>query len=130
MAENSRRNKSLKELSDDIQRSRERVAQDLRTLRAELDLPRQIRKSFRRQPVLWIAAATVIGLVVTVKLGRKKQAKVSTKESEKAENALLGAGFILGLVKIAANLFKPFIVSFVSDKMGRHGNGERFAKKW
>ncbi len=130
MAENSRRSKSSTELSDEVDRSRERVAQELRNLRGELDLPKQIRRSFRRQPVLWIAAATAVGLVVTVRLGRRKKPEVSSKEAGKAENALLGAGFILGLVKIAANLFKPFIVSFVSDKVGRYASREHSRKRW
>jgi hypothetical protein len=130
MAENSRRNKSLKELSEEVERSREHVAQDLRALRAELDLPRQIRRSFRRQPVLWIAAATAIGFVVTVKLGRRKQAKISSKEAGKSRSKLLETGFILGLVRIAANLFKPLIVSFVTEKVGRYASSERFVKKW
>jgi hypothetical protein len=130
MAENSRRIKSPRELSEEIERSRQRVAQDLRHLRAELDLPGKIRRSFRRQPVLWIAAVAAIGLVFTVRLGRKKKGNVAGKESGKPGSKLLEAGFILGLVRIAANLCKPFIVSFVSDKVGRYASGEEVRKKW
>jgi hypothetical protein len=130
MAENSRHSKSPKELSEEIERSRERVAQELRNLRAELDLPKQIRRSFRRQPVLWIAAATAVGLIITLKLGRRQKPQVSNREIGKPASKLLEAGFILGLVRIAANLFKPFIVNFVSDKVGRYARSEHSRKRW
>jgi hypothetical protein len=130
MAENSRHKKSVGELSEEIERSRQRFAQDLCDLRAELDFPRKIRRSFRRKPMLWIGAATAIGLVLTFRFGRRKKSKISSKEAEKAGSKLLEAGFILGLVRIAANLFKPVIVRFLADKVEGYAEREHAGKKW
>jgi hypothetical protein len=130
MAEKSRHSKSAGELSEEIERSRRRVAQNLCDLRGELDFPRKIRRSFRNQPMLWIGAATAVGLILTFRFGRRKKSEVSSKEAEKSGSKLLEAGFILGLVRIAANLFKPVIVRFVADKVERYAGGEHGGKKW
>jgi hypothetical protein len=130
MAENSRRIKSPGELSEEIQWSRQRVAQGLCDLRAELDFPGKIRRSVRRQPVLWIGVATAIGLVLTFRFGRKKKNVGSRKKEEKTGSRLLEAGFILGLVRIVANLCKPIIVRFVADKVERYAGKEQAGKRW
>ena len=73
MAKEFGRKKSPNELRADIDRSRELVERDLRDLRDELDIPRKIRRSFRRQTGLWIAAVAVVGILVAVQVTRKKK---------------------------------------------------------
>ena len=122
MAREPGRNNS--ELKEEIARSRVRVTRDLRGLRDELDFPRKIRKSIRRQPVPWIATAAAVGLFLVLHLTRKKKVYVDAKSASKTGTKLLEAGFVLGALRIAATLLKPVIVRFVERKM--HGYaGER-----
>ena|SRR5712691_2147195 len=128
MARNSGRNNS--ELKEEIARSRAQVTRDLRGLRDELDFPRKIRKSIRRQPVPWVVTAAAIGFFLVLHFARKKKVYVDAAKASKTGTKLLEAGFVLGALRIAATLLKPVIVSFVSKKLGGYASGARSAKKW
>jgi len=128
MAKEPGRDKPIEELRDEIARSRERVARNLSGLRDELDFSRKIRRSFRRRPVLWIAAATALGLFFTVVPVRKKKVYVSAKSGGKSK--LLEAGFLLGALKIVASVFKPVIVSFLRKKVADYAGGSGSRRNW
>ena len=128
MARNSGRNNS--NLKEEIARSRAEVTRDLRGLRDELDFPKKIRKSIRRQPVPWIAVAATAGFFLVLHFTRKKKIYVDAVKASKSGTKLLEAGFVLGALRIAATLLKPVIVSFVSKKIGGYASGARQAKKW
>ena len=113
------------ELREEIARSRERLTRDLRGLRYELDFPRKIRRSFQTQTVLWLAAAAAAGLLFTVLPRRKKKVYVDLKSGKKSTGRILEAGFLLGALKIAANVLKPVIVSFLKDKVSAFASGPR-----
>jgi hypothetical protein len=117
------------ELREEIARSRERLTRDLRGLRYELDFPRKIRRSFQTQTVLWLAAAVAAGLVFTVLPRRKKKVYVDLKSGKKSTGRLLEAGFLLGALKIAANVLKPVVVSFLKDKVSAFASGRRRSGK-
>jgi hypothetical protein len=132
MAKEPGRKKSPDELRAQIDRSRELVERDLRDLRDGLDIPRKIRKSFRRQTGLWIAAVAVVGVLVAVQVTRKKKIYVETTSgsgNSKSQKKLLEAGFALGLVRLAVTLFRPMIVGFVTKKIGDYAGGAS-AKQW
>jgi hypothetical protein len=118
------------ELREEIARSRERLTRDLRGLRYELDFPRKIRRSFQTQTVLWLAAAAAAGLVFTVLPRRKKKVCIDLKSGRKSTGRLLEAGFLLGALKIAANVLQPVIVSFLKDKVSAFASGPRRSRKW
>lgn len=118
------------ELREEIARSRERLTRDLRGLRYELDFPRKIRRSFQTQTVLWLAAAAAAGLVFTVLPRRKKKVYVDLKSGRKPTGRILEAGFLLGALKIAANVLQPVIVSFLKDKVSAFASGPRRSRKW
>src|SRR2546426_10766779 len=117
MAKESGRDQSTGELRAEIARSRERVARDFRGLRYELDFPRKFRNSFRQQTVAWITAIVVVGTLIAVLPVRKKKVYVDAKSSRKTKRSLLEAGFVLGVLKIAASLLRPAITNFVTKKM-------------
>jgi hypothetical protein len=73
MAEDPGSNNSPERLNEEIARSREALTRNLRGLRYELDFPRKIRRSFRQQTVLWVAAAVAVGILVTVAPTRRKK---------------------------------------------------------
>lgn len=127
MAKQSGRNNS--ELKEEIARSRVRVARDLRNVRDDLDFPRKIRNSIRREPVPWIAGAAAVGLLIVLMTLRKKKVYVDAKSGGKAKSRLLEAGFVLGAVRIAASLLKPVIENFVAKKMSGYVQGRSPAKR-
>ena len=130
MAKNSEHNKSAAELTGEIERSRQRLARNLTRLREELDFPRKLRKSFNRQPAVWIVAAVVLGLVLTAVSTRKKTIQIGTKKGKKSKNQLLEAGFLLGTLKVAATLFKPVIVPFLQEKVRQFSSRGSSGRSW
>ena len=129
MAKNSQHNKSATELIDEIERSRQRVTRNLASLRDELDLPRKIRRSFRRQPAVWIVAAVALSLALTAISTRKKRVYVGEKGGARSKKQLLEAGFLLGALKIAVTVFKPVIVPFLQQKVSEFSGRSRAASK-
>jgi hypothetical protein len=113
-------NKSDAELKLEIDRSREDLARRLERVREEVDLPRKIRRSIRREPVPWIIGAIAVGLLVTAVVTRKKKVYADAKGGTKSKHALLEAGFVLGALRIAASLLKPVVMNFVEKKLGSY----------
>src|ERR1700758_1352659 len=108
MARNSQRNNA--ELKQEIARSRVQLERNFRGLRNELDFPRKIRRSINRNPIPWIASAAAVGIFAVILLSRKKKVYLSEKAPERPKTKLVQVGFVLGAIKIAANLLKPVIV--------------------
>jgi hypothetical protein len=129
MANEPEHDDPAEELREEIARSRELVARNLSGLRYELDFPRKIRRSFRTQTVLWLAVAAAAGLLFTVLPGRKKKVYVDLKSARKSTGRLLEAGFLLGVLKVAANVLKPVIVSFLKKKVSAFASGSRRSGK-
>ena len=125
MAKKSGNNKSDAELREQIARSRDDLALRVNRVREELDLPRKIRRSVRREPVPWIVGAIAVGLLVTAVVTRKKKVYVDAKGGTKSKHALLEAGFVLGALRIAAGLLKPVVVNFVEKKLGSYSSRGR-----
>src|SRR5260370_9601533 len=96
MAKKSGNNKSEAELKEEIAQSREELALRLDRVREEVDLPRKIRRSVRREPVPWIVGAIAVGLLVTAVVTRKKNVFVAAKSGTKSKQALLEAGVFFG----------------------------------
>jgi hypothetical protein len=129
MAKESGRKKSPNQLSAEIARSRELVEWDLRELRAELDIPSKIRKSFRRKPGLWIAGIVAVGVLLALRPARKRRSEVAPDKIAKTKTKLLEAGFALGALRIAATLFKPMIMKFVTQKVRDYTASKYFTRK-
>jgi hypothetical protein len=128
MAKKSARDKPAEELTEEIDRSRELVARSLSGVRYELDFPRKIRRSFRRQTFAWITAAAVVGLLLAVQSTRKKKIYIDSKRAKKSAGNILEAGFLLGALKIAGSLLKPVAVSFLKKKVTEYASGSRSAR--
>lgn len=130
MAKESRRKKSTNQLTAEIARSRDFVERDLRDLRAELDFPRKIRKSFRRSTGIWIAAVVVVGVALAVRPRGRKKVYVNADNGRKSQGKLVEAGFALGALRIAATLLKPVILKFVTSKLAGYASGAQTRPKW
>jgi hypothetical protein len=125
MAEKSGRNKSIDELTTEIEQSRERLARDLRGLRSELDFPAKFRRSFRKQTVSWLTAAAAVGALIAFAPMRKKKIYVDAKNSRKSKKKLAETGLALALLKIAANLVRPVIIELVKNRLAGFGGQSR-----
>jgi len=93
--------------------------------RDEVDLSKKIKRSFQRQPVIWIAAMAAAGAGAVVLLTRKKKIHVDSRSAPAPKNGLLQAGFLLGALRIAASLLKPQIEAFLAQKIRNYGDGRR-----
>ena len=125
MAEKSGRNKSIEELTAEIGQSRERVANDLRGLKYELDFPAKFRRSFRQQTVSWLSAAAAVGAIIALAPMRKKKIYVNAKSGRKSQKKLVESGVALAVLKIVANLARPAIVEFVKTRLTDFGGRSR-----
>ncbi len=125
MAEKSGHNKSIEQLTAEIGQSRERVANDLRGLKYELDFPAKFRRSFREQTVSWLSAAAAVGALIALAPMRKKKIYVDAKGGRKSQKKLVETGLALGMLKIAANLVRPVIVEFVKNRLTDFGGRSR-----
>ena len=125
MAEKSGRNKSIEELTAEIGQSRERVANDLRGMKYELDFPAKFRRSFREQTVSWLSAAAAVGALVALAPMRKKKIYVDAKSGRKSQKKLVESGVALAVLKIVANLARPAVVEFVKTRLTDFGGRSR-----
>src|SRR4030095_11773084 len=101
MAEKS---ESINELKGEIAGSRQRVARELQGLRYEFDFPAKFRKSFRKQTVSWISAATAVGALIALAPVRKKKFYVDAKPRRKGDKKLMETGLAMAAIKLVGNL--------------------------
>jgi len=113
MAEDSQ---SINELKGEIAGSRQRVANELRGLRYELDFPAKFRRSFRKQTGSWVGAAAAVGAVIALAPMRKKKVYVDTSTRRKGEKKLMETGLAMAAIKIVGNLARPVIMEFVKNR--------------
>lgn len=131
MAKEPGPDQSADSLRTEIDKSRERLARDVRGLRYELDIPAKIRRSFKQQPVVWVVAAVVVGAAVVALPRARKKVYIEAGSSGKPKNQLLATGFLLGALRVAATLLKPAVASFIRNKMaGGGGPSSRPSGKW
>jgi hypothetical protein len=125
MAENS---ESINELRPEIAYSRQRVVNELRGLRYELDFPAKFRRSFRKQTVSWISAATAVGAVIALAPMRKKKVYVDARRRRKTDKKLVETGLAMAAIKLVGNLARPVIMEFVKNRFFYSGGPSRGRK--
>ena len=125
MAENS---ESTNELTRDIAGSRQRIATEFRGLRYELDFPAKFRRSFRKQTVSWISAATAVGAVIALAPMRKKKVYVNARSPRKGDKKLMATGLAMAAIKLVGNLARPVIMEFVKNRVFYSGEPSRGRK--
>ena len=125
MAENS---KPINELKEEVAGSRQRVANELRGVRYELDFPAKFRRSFRKQTGSWLGAAAAVGALIALAPMRKKKVYVDAKSGRKAEKKLMQTGLAMAALKIAGNVARPVIMEFVKNRFFYSGEPARGRK--
>ena len=119
------RNESPDELKREIVRSREQLGREIIRFRDELDLPKKIRRSFQQKPAIWIGVMVFTGAGMVALLSRKRRSDGSNRTAPAPKSRLLQAGFILGALRIAANLVKPHVEQFLTEKLRRYRREQR-----
>ena len=124
--------RTLAELRQDIAHSRDRLARDLTGMRYELDFPLKFRKSFQRNAKTWMSAAILTGVVFTARSFPKKKIIYTPssksgqqKKGEEQKKGLLQAGLAMGVLRFAATLLKPMVISLVTKKLGGYAGRVR-----
>ena len=130
MAKESGRNKQPDELKAEIALSREQVRRNLRGLRYELDFPQKIRRSFRHEPLPWIATAAAVGIFIVLMSVRRKKVYIDSKSAAKPQNKFLAMGLTLGALRVASSLLRPVIINFLEKKLVGAPSEPRPVKKW
>jgi type IV secretory pathway component VirB8 len=125
MAENSQ---SINELKGEIAGSRQRVANEFRGLRYELDFPAKFKRSFRKQTGSWVGAAAAVGAVIALAPMRKKKVYVDARTRRKGEKKLMETGLAIAAIKIVGNLARPVIMEFVKNRFFYSGQPSRARK--
>ena len=125
MAENS---ESINELKGEIAGSRQRLANELRGLRYELDFPAKFRRSFQKQTGSWIGAATAVGALIALAPMRKKKVYVDARNRRKGDKKLMQTGLALAAMKLVGNLARPVIMEFVKNRFFYSGDPSRSRK--
>ena len=125
MAENS---ESINELKGEIAGSRQLLANELRGLRYELDLPAKFRRSFRKQTGSWLGAATAVGALIALAPMRKKKVHVEAKSRRKGDKKLLQTGLAMAALKLVGNLARPVVMEFVKNRFFYSGEPSRGRK--
>ena len=118
MAKGPGENDATENLTGEIARSRETLSRDVRGLRYELDFPRKLRRSFRRETMVWLGAAIAVGVIIAMLPRRSKKISVEPKFGRQPrKKQMLEAGFALGALKIAATMLRPVIVDLVRTRL-------------
>jgi len=124
MAEERRPEKSIHDLRQEIAHTRDRLGRDLTGLRYEFDFPLKFRKSFQRHSGIWIAVATLLGTLFTVRpMGRKKTLALKAgksghaKKGEEQKKGVMAAGLAMGGLRFAATMLRPMVVAFLTKKV-------------
>jgi hypothetical protein len=97
-------------------------------LRYELDLPLKFRKSFQRSTGIWIAAAAVVGVMLTV-LPRKKKIVVKAKGGDEQKKGILEAGFAIAALKFIGRLARPAITSYLTRRLAAQHSTARSQRR-
>src|SRR3954466_6049632 len=112
MAENF---ESINELKGEIAGSRQRVANELRGLRYELDFPAKFRRSFRKQTGSWVSAAAAVGAVIALAPIRSGKVYVDARTRRKGDKKLMETGLAMESRKFVGNLARPVVMQFVKN---------------
>ena len=102
-----------------LQEARGQIAGNIHGLKEDLSVGKRFRRSVRENPFVWYAGAAVLGLLLAKlpPMGRKVVVPqpIFAKQQKAGKAAVL-----LGAIKIALDLGRPFITSWLKER-ATHG---------
>ncbi len=101
-----------------LDRARSRLAANALGLRDDLDPLARVRRSFGRNGFAWVGGATLLGVLLAKIPARTKSVTVDRDGTKFRDTpkAAAGAGLLLGVLKIAFDLGKPWIAGWLSRR--------------
>lgn len=103
-------------LRAELDASRQRIGTNFHALRGDLDIPKRAKQAFARQPIAWVAGASVIGLILAkLTFGRKKTVVVKRVGKETAVEKVEKTGLALGVLKIAFDMARPALTKWLTQ---------------
>jgi hypothetical protein len=123
MAEDERKTALIAELT----RTRGQISGNVRALGHYLDFATRARRSFARNPAIWIGSTALLGLLVARLLFGKKQAvPTRTRKTQEAEIEKVGkAGLALAALKIAFNIARPVLIPWATRLFAEYFSPEK-----
>lgn len=90
-------------------------------VRESLDVPKRVRQSFRKNAVLWIGGAVLLGFLISKIPPRTKKVRVDAGR-DKMDAAEVGKsagvmGLVIAAVKIAFDVFRPVLLRWATSQV-------------
>ncbi len=111
----------------EIARSRAELSAHAEGAGAHLHPGEKIQAGFVRHRFAWMGAAGLLGLILSKVGGSPKKIEVS-KKGEKQVAKAGAAGLMLGLLKIAFDLFRPMLTRWATQRVGAFASRSRPAR--
>jgi hypothetical protein len=101
----------------EIELTRSSVRRDYVSLRNELDYASKARRAIASKPAQWLGAAATLGFLLSGRRRKKKIVVTKAQDGREIKKKQLGVlGFLLGLIRIALPLAKPFLAAFATRR--------------
>ncbi len=116
------------ELIVDLARTRVDLTRHAHGMRHAMDFGARFRAHFQRNGMAWMAAAVLLGLLVTRIPGRKKTVVVTKpwrKAEPTAETQAVKAGLLITGLKLAFDVLRPVLMKYVTRRLMGYA-GTRF----
>jgi hypothetical protein len=105
------------ELIAALDRARSRLAANAHALRADVNPLARVQRSFRRNGFAWVGGATLLGVLLAKIPARTKTVTVDPRGRKLRDTPkAASAGLLLGVLKIAFDLGKPWIAGWLSRR--------------
>ncbi|MES2573080.1 MAG: hypothetical protein V4710_23860 [Verrucomicrobiota bacterium] len=104
-------------LIHELTRARAELSAHSRGARAHAHPGAALRAAFIRNRFLWIGSAAILGLVLAKIPARTKKVVLSRKGDQQVATAGK-AGLMLGALKIAFDLGKPYLMTWATGRLG------------
>ena len=105
-------------LSHALAQSRARLSHHATVLADRANVARRLKRSVKRKPVPWIAAAVVLGLLIAARRPKPRRVEVHTVQASNGKNSGKLA-FVLAAGKIALDAFRPAITSWIGQRISQ-----------
>lgn len=113
MAENKRKTELIAELAH----HRRRIARQVGALRGDFDFAGRAKRAVLNNPALWMGVASLAGLLLSKLPGGRKKLAIGRSGTEKAATSAGKAGLLLGALKIAFDLSRPFLLKLAKQRV-------------
>lgn len=112
----------------ELERSRSELSAHSQGAGAHFNPGAKIQAGFVRHRFAWMGAAGLLGLVLS-KIGSGPKPITVSKKGEKVAAKAGAAGLLLGLLKIAFDLFRPTLTKWATARVSALASGQRSARR-